>query len=403
MVGSSKKRSSFLDFDPEYEDAGYILKKTNCKTPLSGREHYVGLASIKSEEAETDEKYLGKKVDRASLNFHNDEPGSYSCLSEDESLENRFEYSPDSGIEMEASNNMLDQLRKIQDEEKENIRVLTLRGSNETEKAKHTKNQYVLWDKILDVRAQMQPLLININRLPSISEVLAFDGVKSLKEEKESLLGSLENTITGLLDLQEHLVGQDRIFSKMPKLSSEDSWKRSQALEKALQPFFEESLEKWHQKIILTGSDSSTKKKLRVINHGVWQQVQLAMKDQERLVARTQILRSGKRRVACVEDVLDGSMNTFPDLFDDSDFYQFLMKEWLEANPTRSQDSNLIVKSVQRGKATVAKIDQKASKGRKLRYDTHQKLVNYMVPMNCGPVPWNDEKISELYASLLAN
>jgi len=44
------------------------------------------------------------------------------------------------------------------------------------------------------------------------------------------------------------------------------------------------------------------------------------------------------------------------------------------------------------------KVDVKASKGRRLRYSVHPKLVNYMAPQ--PELAWTDEAKNELYASL---
>jgi len=45
-------------------------------------------------------------------------------------------------------------------------------------------------------------------------------------------------------------------------------------------------------------------------------------------------------------------------------------------------------------------VETKASKGRKLRYEIHEKLQNFMVPV---PVrgAWHDEQIDELFASFM--
>jgi len=45
-------------------------------------------------------------------------------------------------------------------------------------------------------------------------------------------------------------------------------------------------------------------------------------------------------------------------------------------------------------------VETKASKGRKLRYEIHEKLQNFMVPV---PVrgTWHDEQIDELFASFM--
>lgn len=45
-------------------------------------------------------------------------------------------------------------------------------------------------------------------------------------------------------------------------------------------------------------------------------------------------------------------------------------------------------------------MDTKASKGRKLRYEVHEKLQNFMVPVTPRGA-WHDEQIDELFSSLM--
>lgn len=45
-------------------------------------------------------------------------------------------------------------------------------------------------------------------------------------------------------------------------------------------------------------------------------------------------------------------------------------------------------------------VDTKASKGRKLRYEVHEKLQNFMVPATPRGA-WHDEQIDELFSSLM--
>ena len=61
---------------------------------------------------------------------------------------------------------------------------------------------------------------------------------------------------------------------------------------------------------------------------------------------------------------------------------------------------------IRRQKARKAKrkktVDTRASKGRKLRYQVHEKLQNFMVPIPTQRGAWHDEQIDELFASLLS-
>lgn len=417
-----KKSSKLPDFDPEDfqfgdHDNTSAGKKSN-NTGSEGREHYGEFGAsgrkLKKSQIPRDDDlgegiYAGEKVSRVDLDSKFSEDNSGDDSEDDASVGSR------SDISFEDRDALLEELKQLQVEEEQQLKVIASRNVDEVERGKHVKNQYMLWDRMLDVRIQMQPLLNAVNRLPSASEVLAFDGNNEIMKDRETAIDHLDNVIKGLLNVQEALIQHDRIQVNGKKRSSSgldgDLWRKAARLEADLLPFCKEALDNWHQKVILA-SETSVKKQLRVINQGIWQQVESALRDKERLVARTQILRSGTR-IACPEDDdfvdTEGNKNVFPDIFDDTDFYQQLLREWIESNPTRQAKmdlSGVALKGVMRGKAAAAgtkKVDTRASKGRKLRFDVQEKLVNYMVPSHVGPVPWADEKISELFASILAN
>ncbi|KAH7880225.1 apoptosis-antagonizing transcription factor [Lentinula edodes] len=55
---------------------------------------------------------------------------------------------------------------------------------------------------------------------------------------------------------------------------------------------------------------------------------------------------------------------------------------------------------IQKQKKAKKKVDTKASKGRKLQYDVHEKLQNFMAPIHVKGT-WHEEQIHELFTSLL--
>lgn len=93
-------------------------------------------------------------------------------------------------------------------------------------------------------------------------------------------------------------------------------------------------------------------------------QVMTMMKSSERLIKRTQPNIGGMPRRLCSCAGTHTDLERDPESFDDSDFYQQLLKEFLEAsNPIRAHMPVAIKK-----KAKPLR-DRRASKGRRLRYD----------------------------------
>jgi protein AATF/BFR2 len=56
------------------------------------------------------------------------------------------------------------------------------------------------------------------------------------------------------------------------------------------------------------------------------------------------------------------------------------------------------LRELQRKQRKKKKVDTKASKGRKLRYHVHEKLLNFMAPEPRGT--WHESMVEELFGSL---
>lgn len=162
-------------------------------------------------------------------------------------------------------------------------------------------------------------------------------------------------------------------------------------------PQLVQNLNKWSAKIqavapsILSSKNSFSKgNQLR----SVVQLIDEALGDQGKLLTRTQEYRG--RAVRLQMQTLDGAdVAKDPTAFDDTDFYHQLLKDVLD-----SQGGGSDWMDVQRQKKAKKKVDTKASKGRKIRYEVHEKLQNFMPPI---PLPgmWHTEQIDELFSSLL--
>ncbi|KAE9393452.1 TRAUB-domain-containing protein [Gymnopus androsaceus JB14] len=85
------------------------------------------------------------------------------------------------------------------------------------------------------------------------------------------------------------------------------------------------------------------------------------------------------------------------EIFDDTDFYQQLLRDVIDARDASGANDWMVI---QKQKKAKKKVDTKASKGRKLRYDVHEKLQNFMAPVHVKG-SWHEEQIDELFSSLL--
>merc|ERR1711915_720244 len=102
------------------------------------------------------------------------------------------------------------------------------------------------------------------------------------------------------------------------------------------------------------------------------------------------------------ESNTDELIKTDPNIFDDDDFYHQLLRELIERKTNNSSDQAQVSRQwleVQKLRTKLKKkVDTKASKGRKVRYDIHAKLVNFMAPVYDRDD--REETKTELFSSL---
>jgi len=114
----------------------------------------------------------------------------------------------------------------------------------------------------------------------------------------------------------------------------------------------------------------------------------------------------GKRAHPDTEDVEAtvadaGGKNSIHDneIFDDTDFYQTLLKDLIETNNANDPISmSRKWLETQKGRTKHRKkVDKKSSKGRKIRYHVHEKLVNFMPPITKEIPQMADELFIKLF------
>jgi protein AATF/BFR2 len=92
-------------------------------------------------------------------------------------------------------------------------------------------------------------------------------------------------------------------------------------------------------------------------------------------------------------DAAGKELHGAPETYQDGEFYQALLSEFLESST--SQLTQKLHKEPKNRKI----VDRRASKGRKIRYHVHEKLVNFMTPDEAD-VP---EYASRIFANLFGH
>nr|XP_030143970.3 protein AATF isoform X2 [Taeniopygia guttata] len=329
--------------------------------------------------------------------------------------------------------------------------------SEEVEKGKAVRNQLALWDQLMEGRIKMQKVLMTANRLPQPDTYPRFrkEGGQDFDNAVESCCKTLEALLKVLVELQDELLYQypgtrHLVDGKQAKTESEDeilSSSDEEPVEKAQEKRrslpkrklkFEEypefiakrykdfrtyrnsTLQKWHDKTKLATGKMG--KGFGALERSVLAQIDHVLLDRERLLRRTQTRRSlytvlGKQEQQPAPAPQPDSSEVLPpsdsnrhlkdideEIFDDDDFYHQLLRELIERK-TASLDPNDQVAmgrqwlAIQKLRSKIKKkVDRKASKGRRIRYHVHSKLVSFMAPIDLCTM--NDDARTELYRSL---
>lgn len=330
------------------------------------------------------------------------------------------------------------------------------KADEEVEKGKAVKNQLTLWDQVLEGRIRIQKALVTANQLPQPQTFPDFkkSGGETFASELKNAHKALKALQRSLLDLQDQLLFQKEetraiavektaAQGKDTEIKSDDSQDEGELGQEAslpkrklemaeypdfmakrfaaFQPYQNATLQKWHDKTRLTAGKGG--KGFGAFDRNILTQVEQVLLDRDRLVRRTQTQRSeyrilGKREAPTLtsETFTEGEeaeqqlkanahlKDLDEDIFDDDDFYHQLLRELIEHKTTAADPNDQVAMgrqwlTIQKLRSRIRKkVDTKASKGRKVKFQIHNKLVNFMAPVDHSTL--SDKGRTELYRGL---
>ena len=314
-------------------------------------------------------------------------------------------------------------------QDRPNVKTFT-DGSNKIEKdrkrGREIKRQLEIWDSLLEVRIQLQKMLTKVNQLPQ-PEV--FDELKdeesdtspgnSCKKSIKSAQSSIANVLDELLSIRKSLIQSnpetqaefedEEPIPKRIKIKEYSSHLENQF--ESLVPYRNVTIEKWNDKTRLAAGGNQ--KSFAAFELSTLKQIEHILADKSRLIKRTQLKRSdykilGKGSTTPQENVdkeeEEDQKDYDPEIFDDDDFYHQLLRDLIEKKTDGASGEALGQKWLQLQKLRTKakkKVDTRASKGRRIRYDIHSKLVNFMAPVDSHDgYQISEEARNELFNSL---
>lgn len=190
------------------------------------------------------------------------------------------------------------------------------------------------------------------------------------------------------------------------------------ALEMTYHPWLVDTLSKWSAKVqavapnvLLPDNRGSFMRDSKSSQIGVVSLVDNVLRsDGTKLLDRTRKRKGKHSRIGqgspavIDEGEVEGEEQTDVDVFDDTDYYQQLLRDVIAGrggNDGQAGDAQWLIQQRERKAKRKKTVDTKASKGRKLRYEVHAKLQNFMVPVPVVGGEWHEEQIDGLFSSLL--
>lgn len=194
----------------------------------------------------------------------------------------------------------------------------------------------------------------------------------------------------------------------------------------SFQKYRNDTLSKWDEKTRLTHGKVRAKN-FAAFEMSVLKQIEQVLVNRERLIRRIHQQRTAYRILGCpeaaeedqrqkVEVVMDDDddvevemkqrskqdVPVNPEVIDDNDFYHVCLRDFIEMKQNEETDPVMANKQwleIQRLRnKQKRKVDTKASKGRKIRYNIREKLKNFMTPYDKSI--WADEQKDDLYKAL---
>ncbi|XP_047938683.1 putative uncharacterized protein DDB_G0270496 [Salvia hispanica] len=293
--------------------------------------------------------------------------------------------------------------RELQSQEQDIWRNLKYRTDEDIQKGQAVKNQRALWDKTLELRFLLQKPFSSCNRLPEEKvKSLYCEADNEVSEAYSDLIASSKKTLDSILELQQALMSNNPSITRfeegnpvgdskqldVPGVSDgniDEEWIQISKIQSRMNLFRNKSVDKWHRKTQVTTGAAAIKDKLHAFNQSISEQVAAYMRDPSKMIKGMQQNRSAVAvfgNVPCYAENVkqeETSTNGDPELLDDSEFYQQLLKEFFETvDPSSSEVAFYALKRLQTKKRKI--VDRRASKSRKIRYHVHEKIVNFMAP-----------------------
>uniref|UniRef100_A0A1A9VZY3 Apoptosis antagonizing transcription factor/protein transport protein n=1 Tax=Glossina brevipalpis TaxID=37001 RepID=A0A1A9VZY3_9MUSC len=380
--------------------------------------------------SEQSARYKGKITSRKELEADSSENDSeeeneqsvYESSDTDEQAfanESKIEDGNSSSDEMHDETEMSEATEESEDAAEDDNHVISeVNRAAEIQKGFCVQNQLRIWERLLELRMHSQKILTKLNQLPKPQEIQ--DSLKKQQNSNDIIRPSL-NLLNQLIVLQDSFTNQFSELNKVMKTGNKRSYPFAQdeaqsepplkQINQFLQERFEtfrsyrnETLLKWEDRTKLLNPGARGKKQFASEDHNIIKKIGNVLMNKTTLIKKSQQLKSNEHsgESANNDPMEKAEIISNPNIYDDSDFYHQQLRELIEYKANTTTSLSEVTKQfaeLQKIRQKMKKkVDTRASKGRKIRYVVHNKLINFMAPHD--NTSWSEESKNELFKSL---
>ncbi|KEF52158.1 uncharacterized protein A1O9_11784 [Exophiala aquamarina CBS 119918] len=285
--------------------------------------------------------------------------------------------------------------------------ALSASASADVKKGQAVKQQQKTFDRLLDARIKLQKGLTVASELDNTTLVAEQDVQAAAQQAEEAALAlwstidSIRCAFMGAHNASSHRTksdGQEELKRKRPLAPTRDTstselWNHTTALDLSTNAVHRATLDKWNAKTQPIIDASAARSKLLPGSSSHTHSSRLTS------VLDTYLASSS---ATLIQSSTPSDHNA---LYDDMPFYQSLLRDLITsrnaATGTDNSDTIYLPPKLHTSGSRAKKVDTKASKGRKVRYNVHEKLQDFMAVEDRGT--WEDAARTEFFASLFGN
>lgn len=388
----------------------------------------------KAELDKWDDDYEGEEIEEESEK----ESAEGSDNGNDNDEEDEFDSDEDES-DFDGGDMIPGESKEISDKE-DLSRILPKQSADDSlSKAVCVQNQLQIWEKLLEVRIHTQKMLIKANSMPQTTKFKELSRNEEFSELAIDTVDQVSKLVSQMRNLQSLLLNRytetKQIALKRKPINLDNikdpEMKRTRLAEELEKDFLNfkdyqySVISKWHDRTkVLTPGSIKTQKQQGNID--VLRKIEGVLANREELIKKTQLLKGGyelfgksteiveknqlraeaeadTRAENGAEKGINESEHKYStEIYDDTDFYHTQLRELIEYKTSSSNNANEMAKQfteLQKLRKKMKKtVDTRASKGRKIRFVVHNKLVSFMAPNDSAT--WSQEQKDELFKSL---